>query len=55
MSAIVTTLDNVIELQLILPTRTITKYFESQAELDEALAPLPLTSISYEEMTCGVC
>jgi hypothetical protein len=54
MSAIVTNLDNVYELQLVLPTRTITKYFDSEGELENELAKLPVESISYETMTsCG--
>jgi hypothetical protein len=55
MSAIVTTLDQVIELQLVLPNRIVTKYFDSQGELEAAIADLPLTSISYEEMNGSVC
>jgi len=57
MSAIITNLDNVYELQIVLPTRTITKYFDSEVELEVELAKLPVDSISYETMTssCGCC
>ena len=55
MSAIVTNLDNVYELQLVLPTRTITKYFDWEVELENELAKLPVESISYETMTCCGC
>ena len=57
MSAIITNLDNVYELQIVLPTRTITKYFDSEAQLEEELAKLPVDSISYETMTpvCDCC